>query len=53
MMLRLSVSWTIFGAVDLRAVSKSWKDTISQRRPVEAGQEPSDGSVSIFKWFQM
>ena len=43
MILRLLVGWTIFGAVDLQVVSKSWKDTISQRRPVEVGQESSDG----------
>ena len=42
MMLRLSVGWTIFGAVDLRVVGKFWKDTVSQKKPVEAGQESSD-----------
>ena len=34
----------ISGVVDLRVVGESWKSKQkSQRRPVEAGQESSDG----------
>ena len=47
--------WVISGLNCLRRYQRSLvnpeKEELSQRRPVEAGQESSDGKVSIFVVF--